>query len=100
MSRRASDLADCEDICLRETQFVCRTMAFTGGRGGDNCDLTDRDFRDLSYRDMEEDRDWDIIERTRCVKILTQLLYSDLFYDPGILASVGTAWALWTTTMT
>ena len=68
---RASDLADCEDICLRETQFVCRTMAFTGGRGGDNCDLTDRDFRDLSYRDMEEDRDWDIIERTRCVKTLT-----------------------------
>ena len=75
-------------------------MAFTGGRGGDNCDLTDRDFRDLSYRDMEEDRDWDIIERTRCVKTLTQLSYSDLFHDPGILASVGTAWALWITTMT
>ena len=69
VSRRASDLADCEDICLRETQFVCRTLAFrgtrAGGRASDNCDLSDRDFRDMSYRDMEEDRDWDIIERTR-----------------------------------
>ena len=64
-SRRASDLADCEDLCLRETQFVCRTLAFTGDRGSDNCDLSDRDYRDMSYRDMEEDRDWDIIERTR-----------------------------------
>ena len=69
-SRRATDLADCEDLCLRETQFVCRTLAFTGDRGGDNCDLTDRDFRDMSYRDMEEDRDWDIIERTRWLNLL------------------------------
>ena len=27
-SRRASDAADCEEICLRETQFQCRTFAF------------------------------------------------------------------------
>ena len=31
-----------------------------------NCELSDRDFRDLDiYRDFDEDRDWDVIERTR-----------------------------------
>ena len=70
-SRRALDVADCEEICLRETAFVCRTFAFnsdtyTGNYdNSNNCDLSDRDFRDLAYRDFDEARDWDVIERTR-----------------------------------
>ena len=62
-------MADCENLCIRETQFVCRTFSFNNGRYNDyssnNCELTDRDYRDLSYRDFDESRDWDVVERTR-----------------------------------
>ena len=72
MARNARNAADCEDICLRETSFVCRSFSFkvetngySHGYNSNNCELSDRDFRDLSYRDMDQDRDWDIFERTR-----------------------------------
>ena len=71
MARNARNAADCEDICLWETTFVCRSFSFKVETNGysygnsKNCELSDRDFRDLSYRDMDQDRDWDVFERTR-----------------------------------
>ena len=69
-SRRASDVAECERLCIRETQFVCRTFSFNSGVRSDyssnNCEMTDRDYRDMNYGDFDQNnRDWDIIERTR-----------------------------------
>ena len=65
-TRRATDVADCEDICLRETQFVCRTFAFKIGRdsnyNNNNCELSDRDFRDMSQRDFDQDGELDFVD--------------------------------------
>ena len=71
--RSARSAAECEDICLRETNFVCRAFSFKvegnspsyQHNDNNNCELSDRDFRDLSYRDLDQDRDWDVFERTR-----------------------------------
>ena len=69
--RSARSAAECEEICLRETTFVCRAFSFKveGSsyqyHDNNNCELSDRDFRDLSYRDLDQDRDWDVFERTR-----------------------------------
>jgi len=63
----ARDDADCEEQCLLSTRFTCKTFAFKyGSRGFENCELSDRDFRDIQPRtDLDPDRDWDVFERTR-----------------------------------
>ena len=45
----------------------------------------------MSYRDMEEDRDWDIIERTRWVKLIIIIPISITQQSLDILANVVTA---------
>ena len=47
--------------------FACKTFAFRyGNAGSKNCELSDRDFRDIQLRtDLDPDRDWDVFERTR-----------------------------------
>ena len=63
----ARDSADCEEQCLLSSRFACKTFAFRyGSTGSKNCELSDRDFRDIQLRtDLDPDRDWDVFERTR-----------------------------------
>ena len=63
----ARDSADCEEQCLLSTRFACKIFAYKYGSSGyNNCELSDRDFRDIQIRmDLDPDSEWDVFERTR-----------------------------------
>jgi len=63
----ARDSAECEEKCLLSTRFTCKTFSYKyGSTSSNNCELSDRDFRDIQVRtDLDQDRDWDVFERTR-----------------------------------
>ncbi|XP_076180149.1 uncharacterized protein LOC143153150 isoform X4 [Ptiloglossa arizonensis] len=60
----ARDLAQCEDLCINESTFLCGSFAYRYNvlttNPTDNCLLSDLPYQDLNfYTDVEPDRDYD-----------------------------------------
>ncbi|XP_048523827.1 uncharacterized protein LOC109536280 [Dendroctonus ponderosae] len=64
------NIHDCELLCVKEKAFPCASYAFRYISFADNCQLSNRNYKELDYyTDVQPDRDFDIYtmnNRHRC----------------------------------